>query len=195
MTSLINPTNIDGSYPIAGQDNDSQGFRDNFTNIKNNLTTAQSELTDLQGKAILKSALANSTLDNDMAYTKLTRPQLNAYSETFFEAATGSGTISLNYDLGNVQRITTSGGVSLGIDNWPESGQVGKLKLWFKVLDHTTASLTLPAACTIGFPANLAGAVFSSGAATYTITFAADGDYFYDFMTVDGGTSIYIKQA
>jgi hypothetical protein len=34
--SNINPNNINGSYPIAGQDNDSQGFRDNFTNILNN---------------------------------------------------------------------------------------------------------------------------------------------------------------
>lgn len=48
MTSLINPTNIDGTYPIAGQDNDSQGFRDNFTNIKNNLETARLEITALQ---------------------------------------------------------------------------------------------------------------------------------------------------
>lgn len=48
MTSLINPTNIDGTYPIAGQDNDSQGFRDNFTNIKNNLETARIEITALQ---------------------------------------------------------------------------------------------------------------------------------------------------
>ena len=36
MTSQINFNNIDGTYPIAGQDNSSQGFRDNFTNTKNN---------------------------------------------------------------------------------------------------------------------------------------------------------------
>ena len=34
MASNINPNNVDTTYPIAGQDNDSQGFRDNFTNIK-----------------------------------------------------------------------------------------------------------------------------------------------------------------
>jgi hypothetical protein len=42
--SSINPNNINGQYPIAGQDNDSQGFRDNFTNVKNNLTFAKSEI-------------------------------------------------------------------------------------------------------------------------------------------------------
>ena len=69
--SSINPNNIDGTYPIAGQDNDSQGFRDNFTNIKNNFTFAYDELTDLQSKAVLKSALNGSTLDNSMTYASL----------------------------------------------------------------------------------------------------------------------------
>ena len=50
MTSAINPNNIDGAYPIAGQDNDSQGFRDNFTNIKTNFEYAGAEINDLQSK-------------------------------------------------------------------------------------------------------------------------------------------------
>jgi hypothetical protein len=45
MTSAITTTNIDGAFPIAGQDNNSQGFRDNFTNIKTGLNTAKSEIT------------------------------------------------------------------------------------------------------------------------------------------------------
>ena len=35
-------------FPVAGQDNDSQGFRDNFTTIKTGLQTAQSEISTLQ---------------------------------------------------------------------------------------------------------------------------------------------------
>jgi hypothetical protein len=37
MASEINYSNIDATFPLAGKDNDSQGFRDNFTNIKNNI--------------------------------------------------------------------------------------------------------------------------------------------------------------
>lgn len=48
MASTINPGNIDILYPIAGQDNDTQGFRDNFRNIKNNLNTAKIEISDIQ---------------------------------------------------------------------------------------------------------------------------------------------------
>jgi hypothetical protein len=48
MSSNINPNNINGNFPVAGQDNDSQGFRDNFTNILNNFSFAATEITDLQ---------------------------------------------------------------------------------------------------------------------------------------------------
>jgi len=34
MASSIVTTGIDATYPVAGQDNDSQGFRDNFSQIK-----------------------------------------------------------------------------------------------------------------------------------------------------------------
>ncbi len=64
MTSQVDPTIIDGTYPVAGQDNNSQGFRDNFTNIKTNLTYVKEELEDLQSKVLLKSALTGTTLDN-----------------------------------------------------------------------------------------------------------------------------------
>lgn len=48
MSSNINPNNINGNFPVAGQDNDSQGFRDNFTNILNNFSFAATEIGDLQ---------------------------------------------------------------------------------------------------------------------------------------------------
>lgn len=57
MASNINPSNIDTTYPIAGQDNDTQGFRDNYTNIKQNFAVAASEITALQANT---GALATS---------------------------------------------------------------------------------------------------------------------------------------
>ena len=53
MSSNINTNTIDTKYPIAGQDNDTQGFRDNFASIKNNLTSAKTEITDLQSKVLV----------------------------------------------------------------------------------------------------------------------------------------------
>lgn len=60
MSSNINTNTIDTKYPIAGQDNDTQGFRDNFASIKNNLDIASAEITSLQAKA----AVSPSIIDN-----------------------------------------------------------------------------------------------------------------------------------
>jgi hypothetical protein len=41
-------TRINENFPVAGQDNDTQEFRDNFSNIKSALNLAHNEITDLQ---------------------------------------------------------------------------------------------------------------------------------------------------
>ena len=57
MASKIVPGNVDGTFPTAGQDNSSQGFRDNFTATKNNFTEAKSEIEALQtNKASLNAS-------------------------------------------------------------------------------------------------------------------------------------------
>ena len=67
MASNIVPGNIDGTYPKAGQDNSSQGLRDNFSSTKNNFTEAKTEIEDLQtNKANLNSAnnFSGNTIQN-----------------------------------------------------------------------------------------------------------------------------------
>ena len=59
MASNIVPGNIDGTYPKSGQDNSSQGFRDNFNATKNNFTTAASEITALQSNKASLNASSN----------------------------------------------------------------------------------------------------------------------------------------
>jgi hypothetical protein len=107
MTSQINPNDIDGAYPVAGQDNNSQGFRDNFTNTKTNFQYAYNEITDLQNNAILKSALSGTTLDNDMGGALLYDYQSQQVSETVIPLGTTSGTVTLNWAAGAVQTLTT----------------------------------------------------------------------------------------
>ena len=48
MASNISTGDINSAFPVAGVDNDSQGFRTNFTNIRSNFITAASEITALQ---------------------------------------------------------------------------------------------------------------------------------------------------
>ena len=111
MSSNINPNNIDGTYPVAGQDNNSQGFRDNFTNIKTNFQYAEDEINDLQSKVVLKSALTGQTLDNDMLGSLLSNAQIQDFSATRVALGTLSGSVTINYAAGHYQTVTTSGSI------------------------------------------------------------------------------------
>jgi len=51
LTSNINFAAINENFPVAGQDNDTQVFRDNFDTIKTNFSAAKTEIEDLQDNA------------------------------------------------------------------------------------------------------------------------------------------------
>jgi hypothetical protein len=187
MTSLINPNNIDGAYPVAGQDNNSQGFRDNFTNTKTNFQYASEEITDLQNKAVLKSALTGSVLNNNMNGSILSNVQLQDESQTRVALGTLSGSITLNYAAGSYQTVTTSGTISLNFINFPPAGAQGSLILQITV-SNVAHTLTLPAAVSVN-TAGIQGLNNSN-----VITFAATGTYTFTFITSDGGSTITVNE-
>lgn len=191
MASNINSTNIDGTYPIAGQTNDTQGFRDNFTNIVNNFTTAAAEITDLQSKVIVKSPLAGLSINNDMAGAGISNALLTAASYTVRYLGTTSGTVTLDYSTGNIQEIITSGAVTLGFSNWPANGVYGSMLLWIQITNtaHTiTVSTTSP-----GVTLGLSNVSSVNGYANGVIAFANAGTYLLSFSTVDNGQNILIN--
>jgi hypothetical protein len=186
--SSINPNNINGSYPIAGQDNDSQGFRDNFTNIKNNLTFAKSELEDLQSKAILKSALSGSTLNNNLNYAQIISAQLLKTVETVNPITSpATGSVPVSWASGSYQEITsTSGSITVTFADWPTSGFFAKLRLAIYVsnLAHTITLASGP---------NYLNLSSVSGAAGNTITAQATGWHIFEFTTSDEGDNIFVE--
>ena len=187
MASNINANNIDGTFPIAGQDNDSQGFRDNFTNIKTNFSNAKTEIEDLQSKVILKSALTSTTLDNSGSGALLKDFELRDVSETRVAKGTTSGTVTLSYTEGGYQTATTSGSVTLAFSNFPASGKLGRVRFELTVASvaHT---LTLPAAVSLG-----ANSLHGIVPATKVITFDATGTSIFEFTTDDSGTTVAVN--
>tara|TARA_B110000046_G_scaffold173576_1_gene196310 strand:- start:125 stop:868 length:744 start_codon:yes stop_codon:yes gene_type:complete len=187
MASSINSNNIDGTYPIAGQDNDSQGFRDNFTNVKTNFTNAKAEIEDLQSKVVLKSALSGTSLDNSGGGALLSDFQVKDMSETRLAKGTTSGTVTLNYAEGSYQTVTTSGSISIAFSNFSASGTLSKVR--FEVTIASVAhTVTLPSSVTLGAN-SLAGIVPS----TKVITFDATGTYILEFSTDDAGTTVAVN--
>ena len=188
MASRIVPTNIDGTFPVAGQDNPSQGFRDNFTNIKNNFTFARNEISDLQDNVLLKSALAGTTLDNDLAGTQLTRPQLKAWTQSIVDLGAIDGDATVGFGSGNFQKLTTAGSVSLTLNDWPSAGSLGYglVRLWI-VVTNVSHTITLPSNATVGVN-DIAG--FNS--VDRTVTFDSAGNYIFEFSSIDGGNNFIV---
>lgn len=189
MTSNINPNNIDGAYPVAGQDNNSQGFRDNFTNTSTNFQYAADEITDLQNKAVLKSALTGSTLNNNMQGSILSNAQLQNMSQTVVPLGTLAGTVTVNYTLGSYQTLTTNGPISLSFINWHNPGVETTVVVQVTVAS-TAHTIQLPTAVSVN-----AQGVQGLNTSTNIITFAATGVYSFAFTTVNGGTTISITEA
>jgi len=185
MASSIVTTGIDTAYPVAGQDNDSQGFRDNFTNLKTALDTAKSEITDLESKVVLKSALTGESLNNDGGGAVLEDFELKDMSMTRVAKGTVSGTQTFDYSTGSYQTLTTSGNVTFAFSNFPASGKVGSLQVEITVAS-TAHTMTLPAAVSIG-ASDLIG---SDG--NNVITFDRTGTYIFEFITDDAGTVIAV---
>ena len=191
MASLINPNDIDGAYPVAGQDNNSQGFRDNFTNTKTNFTYAANEITDLQNNVVLKAALTGSTLDNDMGGSAISDAVIRDFACTRVGIGTVTGSQTINYASGHYQTLTTSGSVTLAFTNFPTSGNQAFLIVRVTVAS-TAHTLTLPAA--VGTSASAASVLGIQGISSNVITFNETGTYEFQFHTEDGGTTIYLSE-
>lgn len=183
MSSQINPNNIDGTYPVAGQPNNTQGFRDNFTNIKTNFQIAATEITDLENKGVFKAALTGTTLDNNMADNLIYAVKLNDVSYTYFPQTATAGSIAIDYSAAQYQLIAPTANVSLSFTNWPTAGDEGVV--YVDIVANTAYTVTLPAAVSVGTTG-------IQGYSANVITFGANGTYRFAFSSADSGTTIAI---
>ena len=190
MSSNINPNNIDGTYPIAGQDNNSQGFRDNFTQTKVNFQYAASEITDLQNNVVLKSALTGGSLDNNMGGALLYDATMQDFAATVVAISLSGTTCTVNYASGHYQTVTIGSVITVAFTNFPTSGYQGWVIL--RVTATAGQTMTLPAA--VGAGVSAASVQGIQGIASNVITFKESGTYEFLFHTVDGGSSVFISE-
>jgi hypothetical protein len=181
MASNIEPSNIDGSYPVAGQDNSSQGMRDNFAAIKTNFTEARSEIVDLQDNK------ASTNASSDFSDNVVTRAQFKDTSETVYAHGTTGGSIELNHENGHYHTLTTNASITLSFSNLPTSTQLGRIILDVNVVS-TAHTITIPSSVLV------AGNVSGGDGSSDTITVPTSGRHLYEFMTPDAGTTILMHQ-
>ena len=190
MASNIVSGTIDGEYPVAGVDNDSQGFRDNFTIIKDNFAAAESEITDLQDNAARKDA------DNNFAGNKIISAELDQVTEAF----TAVGTVNTNQNLsflnGHYQSILAEDAFTLTLADWPESGVYARMSVEIELADGVSGPIA------VQFVGE-GNAVFKNdGAAGWTATSSTsltiqtnstDDPTIVEFWTTNGGDTVYAR--
>jgi len=99
MTSAIVSSTINQNFPVAGQDNNSVGFRNNFTYIKTGLATAAGEITALQ------ATTAKTNADNDFNGVKIENAETNLLYGTI---EPGTETSNLVIEVPNAEYFSKS---------------------------------------------------------------------------------------
>ena len=129
LQSIID--NIDPLFPVAGLDNDSQGFRDNFNYIKDALTTENANVTALQSNVVLTANLVNGDpVDNDLKGSTINNGSYtNFHGISHVSSAIGSTDVDIT--AGNIQQFTLTTGSSFTFRNWPASGKYASVRLHF----------------------------------------------------------------
>ena len=182
MASNINTTNINESYPVAGVDNDSQGFRDNFATVKNNFVSAKSEIEALQDNT------AKTNANNNFFGNQVTGADLIANTETLYPGGTINSGQNVSFANGNIQTFSIGANLTLTLSDWPAAAKVGKL---------TVMLLNDGSSRTVTWAVESGGSIkvdTNWPTSNNTTVIGSDANYtIINFMTIDGGTTIFAE--
>jgi hypothetical protein len=129
MTSQIVSSTLDEDFPVAGQDNDSQGFRDNFSVIKTGLETAASEISVLQETTAQGVDYDAELNKNDFLGGIISNVQLsNAYKINYVSSVAGINIVDGDYF--KISKITDNNPISI---TWPDNENENYIKVRIEV--------------------------------------------------------------
>jgi len=194
MTSAINHSAIIETFPVAGRDNDSQGFRDNFAATRLGLSVAAGEIDRLQSRT-LKAADLTSTngtpVVNDLLGSTISNGLYKQFNGVFYNAGTITGTQNVNLNNGPIQKITISGNSILNFINWPASGQHSTVRLM--IIGNQQGSYT------VTFTSENSGIIWRTTTLPVypapAITVTSNNNYqLIEAFTWDDGTNVFVSK-
>ena len=132
MTSAINSSAINVAYPVAGVDNNSQGFRNNFTAIQAGLARAAIEISALQQNSVLVRDVATSSVKvvNDLLESTISNGLYSKFSGVVYSlSSVGSAGADINISNGPMQSAILTANATLNFISWPTTGKYSVIKL------------------------------------------------------------------
>ena len=182
MASNINDTGVNKDYPVAGQDNDSQGFRDNFSVIKDNFVAAKSEIETLQTNTAKLNA-SNNFLGNNIQNANLIN---NSYA--YFAGGTVNSSQNVNYSNGNYQAFTVGADITLTLSEWPVTGKSGVVRLF---INNDNSQRTITFASNAGAGTLKRSNGWAGVGNTFNIDTPNTRTYVFEFISYDAGATVF----
>lgn len=177
--SNINFNAINETFPVAGSDNSSQGFRDNFSAIKTGLMEAKTELDELFLNAARLDQDCNFNGNNisNANFVNITHQSFEMLIDKNFSQLTQP----VLYTNGTYQTFIIEKDITLLINDWPLNDNFGTIYIALKTLEADINTYTV---------------VFSAGSKTLlkqsgfpnSITVSNDTTKIFKFSSVDGQT-------
>ena len=189
MASQINSIyiNIDEAFPVAGVDNDSQGFRDNFDIIKSSLALAGSEISTLQDTTA-KINSANDFSGNTINNTLLVTNTDKSYAPGVFSA----GVPELQFRNGGHQRIILDADALSIVINWDSTSSTTLENNRFAKMIVEVSSLDPVDSFSITWATSGGGDVKYDR--SYPVNFKASGQpQLLEFSTYLGGDDMWVR--
>jgi hypothetical protein len=147
VTSNINYLSINENFPVAGEDNDTQTFRDNFDTIKTSLRSGQEEITALQantaGLQLVETENGSDFGGREISNAILRNTLIKSYGGGVIPGDVT--TLTIDYENGGYQKFQFAGNINIDFQNFPDNasiGGVGKVTLELTA-DNVARTLTL----------------------------------------------------
>lgn len=195
MTTASNivTSTIDATYPVSGQDNDTQGFRDNFSNIKMALDQAKSEITELQNYSVLTGSVDtvnHVAVINNLNNSVIINGSHNQFYGTAYHpsAANSSGAIEIDLINGTLQKFKLTVDTSLTFKNWPATAKYALVRIHL-IVDDASPEITvdITSITSQGNGVKYAEASFPS------LHIGKTSEIVFDAWSHDNGTTFFLK--
>jgi hypothetical protein len=187
MTSLVTnySANIDPTFPVAGQDNNSQGFRDNFGNIQSGLNIAATELTQLQANTA-KLNSANNFNGQQIANAITLQLYGTVINNTLVSTATNIIVANGDYQTYTVGAGSSGSPLIFTFTQWPQYNSFARIRV--QLTSDGSARY-------VSFSTVNAGTVKFDTATSYPLLIPASTSrsVFIEAWTYNQGVTVFVK--
>jgi hypothetical protein len=193
MALIMRPQDIDETFPVAGQDNESAGFRDNFTAIKDSLEYTNDQLNTLTDTTVKLSDRnlfdSNATLETILlvAHSEKTMAASQAIVNPIGQ--------EISYENGAYHSIvlgtpTSGSSINLTITGFPavagEEGRYARIRLDAKLITNSTPAVRLEFSPSQNI-------IYDGGWPTTLTVSSYQNPVSVEFWSYDSGETIFAK--